>query len=431
MKSFRKISQQGGSVIIIVMITLLFTAAALVAFLDKASTDLLVEARQAEASRLRPDAYTALEATLGVLEQFIKTDNGLRAPQEGWGPPYGHSTAEQAWAAPFGDPLKWAGWTPSDGYTVEISFADESGKIPLAHVNPIWLMNLFESAPWGTMSPDAAQDLTDELMTWISPTYSPVSAVAADYEQDAIPFDAPQRPIRSFTELAAIDKVRDQFYDASGRPNNLWWMFYNDFSLYNFRYPNINGANEDVLTAVGQFTPDQDQMIANYLAGTGQVNTLGRTWFRGVSDVKLITAAGTVSGFVYTISALRINVTVHDGASQFRLSAVVAPAQGGGASIILTTAQDVKTSIANSTSGETNAPPPTPQSVPTTKPSSAQTAAAATSNLQYPFTVLEIHENDDIPTPPPAPPAPPDSSAPADTSGLLNSPPSTPTNNPS
>jgi hypothetical protein len=38
-------------------------------------------------------------------------------------------------------------------------------------------------------------------------------------------------------------------------------------------------------------------------------------------------------------------------------------------------------------------------------PTSAQTAAAATANLQYPFTILEVLENDEIPVQPPAPPA--------------------------
>ena len=59
-----------GSIIVLVMVTLLFTAAALVTFLDKAGTDLLVEARAAQAARLRPDAYSALETTLAVLQDF-------------------------------------------------------------------------------------------------------------------------------------------------------------------------------------------------------------------------------------------------------------------------------------------------------------------------------------------------------------------------
>lgn len=79
-----------GSIIVLVMVTLLFTAAALVTFLDKAETDLLVDARAAQAARLRPDAYSALEVTLAVLQDFRQADgNQLRAPTEGWADPLG------------------------------------------------------------------------------------------------------------------------------------------------------------------------------------------------------------------------------------------------------------------------------------------------------------------------------------------------------
>ena len=112
------------------MITLLFTATALIAFLDKAGNDLLVEARVRVADRLRVDAYSALDVTLAVLEDFRQADNGLRSPNEGWS-----------------DPLGWAGWTPADGNTVEVSFQDESGKIPLIHADQTTLNTMFQD--WG------------------------------------------------------------------------------------------------------------------------------------------------------------------------------------------------------------------------------------------------------------------------------------------
>ena len=85
------------------MITLIFTVAALVAFLDKAGNDLLVESRGRVAARLRMDAYTALEVTLAVLEDFRSADSGLRSPNEGWS-----------------DPLTWAAWAPQDGNAIEV-----------------------------------------------------------------------------------------------------------------------------------------------------------------------------------------------------------------------------------------------------------------------------------------------------------------------
>ena len=58
---------------VIVLVTLLFTTIALVAFVEKASDDLLVEAREAASRRLRQEAYSALEVTLCVLEEFRQT----------------------------------------------------------------------------------------------------------------------------------------------------------------------------------------------------------------------------------------------------------------------------------------------------------------------------------------------------------------------
>ena len=106
--------REGASVLVIVMITLLFAAFALVAFIEKASNDLLVEHREAQARRLRMEAYSALEVTLAVLEDFRLATNGLHSPAEGWN-----------------DPLGFVGYTPTEDRKVEISFDDESSKLSL------------------------------------------------------------------------------------------------------------------------------------------------------------------------------------------------------------------------------------------------------------------------------------------------------------
>lgn len=394
---------QGGSIIILVMVTLLFTSAALVAFLDRAGTDLMVDARSAQAARMRPDAYSALEVTLAVLQDFRRADgNQLRAPTEGWG-----------------DPLGWAGWTPADpNHTVDVVFQDESAKIPLVHADQTTLLTLFESPGYGSMAAGDAQKLIDGLLGWIKQDYTPVSAIQPDYPQSVLPYAAPGRSLRSLSELAAIDTVRDVFFDQNGRPNDLWWQFYSDFSIFNFRNVNINGANADVLAAVGQFETSQQQAVASYLAGTSQYSTLGRKWFQNAADLQVVTGpAGNLNAFAFTIRALRILITVHEGNATYTLSAVVAPAQGG-ASAIMVTATDVQKNAANATNSAGGAAEPAQTttlntgSQMTVVPNAAQTAAAAKMNIQYPFTVLEIRENDEILVPPPPPadpfaPAPP------------------------
>src|SRR3954471_22176049 len=91
-----------GSVLVIVMVTLLFAAFALIAFMERANVDLIVDQREALTRRLRMEAYSALEGTLGVLNDFREVNQGLHSPAEGWG-----------------DPLAFANYTPTEDRKVE------------------------------------------------------------------------------------------------------------------------------------------------------------------------------------------------------------------------------------------------------------------------------------------------------------------------
>jgi type II secretory pathway component PulK len=374
-----KISSR-GSVLIIVMVTLIFTTLALVMFMEKASNDLLVDARVLVSKRLRSEAYSALETTLAVLEDFRQV-GGLHNPSEGWG-----------------DPLAFASWTPTEGRTVEITFEDESGKISLPRADDRTLTDLFKS--WQMQTSDAER-LADALLGWMKPDHVYSTSISPDYDRGDLPYLPPARSLRSFDELGAIDVVRDMFY-TDGVPNDLWHRFANAVSLYNFRQTNLNGARADVMAAVGQFDDIQQQKVNEYLTGTGAYRSMGPEWFTDAATVKTIAGStGNPAGFTTTISALRINVTVHEGQSEFRLSAVVSP-QGGGATTVQTTATSQRNQ-ASASATQGNPTQPQPSSTPT-----ASTNAAAASNakkLNYPFTLLEIRENDEIPPPPPPPPA--------------------------
>ncbi len=376
--------------LVIVLVTLVITAFALTAFLDKASSDLIVAAREADARRLRQEAYSALEVTLSVLSCFNQTVGALRSPAEGWG-----------------DPLTFANYTPTEGRTVEVTFEDESGKLSLPNVDSPTLLALFQL--WDMSQPDA-QKLTDALLNWMKPNYTPSGTFTPDYDQAVIPYAPPARSLRSFDELAAIDVARDVFYGEDGRPNDLWHRFADDFSLLNFRQPNLNGARPDVLAALGSFDATQQQNISDYLNGAGSYQAKGATYFRNVRDAAPVIGQGNVTGFTTQISALRIHITVHDGRAVYRLGAVVTlPGQQA--------AQTVQSSATNGTSGASATGTTAPAANPSTSATTAQTgaasaaaannsSAAAPAKLNYPFTVLEIHENDEpVPVAPPPPPA--------------------------
>jgi len=89
------------------------------------------------------------------------------------------------------------------------------------------------------------------------------------------------------------------------------------------------------------------------------------------------------------ISSLRIIVTVREGRSSFRVNALIAPP--GGATIPVVTTDPAKTTNQSDNTNAANAPAPT---------STTTTDAQTTKKLNYPFTILEFRENDEMPSPP-------------------------------
>jgi hypothetical protein len=355
-----------ASVLVIVLVTVLFTAAALVAFVEKAGDDLIVEAREVTARRLRQEAYSALEVTLGVLEDFRLVNGGLRSPAEGWN-----------------DPLAFAGWAPRDGCTVEIAFEDESGKLSLPHVEAATLLNLFEA--WGLAQADAER-LSDTLLGWMRKDHV-YSQRTPDYEQGPLPYTAPLRSLRSYSELAAIDYAREVFYDDNGRPNELWQRFVAAISLLDFKQTNLNGAGGDVVTAMGSLDRSQQQQLGDYLKGTGDRAREGPGFFGSAAEATNVIGAALPPGYGTEIAALRIHITVHEGRAAFRLTTVVAPSGGA------TTVQAVAPAAADGKLAQST----------TTAANQPKAAADTPKKLNYPFTLLEIRENAEIA----AVPAPP------------------------
>lgn len=371
-----------GSVLVIVMMTLLFATFALVAMMEKASNDLLVDQRDVLMRRLRKEAYSALEVTLAVLEEFREAGNGLRSPAEGWS-----------------DPLAFAEYTPTEDRQVHIAFEDESGKISLPRADANVLTNLFRN--W-QLTQQESETLADALMGWMHKGHVYRSSATPQYDQGAIPYEAPGRPLRSFQELAAIEKVREFFYDEDGRPNDLWQRFTESVSLFDFQRSNLNGARPDTLAAVGQFDLTQQQNLSDYLSGGGNFQARGPNYFRNPTDAQQIAGpAGNVGAFNATISALRIIVTVYEGKTLFRVNAVIAPP--GGATTVQATAQrsERTTAAAQTSAKQQNQPNPKAASP---AAGGGSTKGQASRNLRYPFTLLEVRENAEI-----APAAPPPS----------------------
>jgi len=371
--AFTFLRRRSGSVLLIVLVTLVFATSALLLFIEKASTDLLVPIREADAGRLRVEAYSALETTLAVLEDFRAVAEGLQSPAEGWG-----------------DPLGFASYEPAEGRTVEVTLEDESAKLPLPNVKPSVIVDLLE---YWKVPKIEAERIADSLLVWMSKDFTPTgigASTAQDYDSLALPFAPPQRSLRSFAELAAIEGVRQAFFDEAGNPNELHQHFVETFSLYDFPSPNINGARLEPLVAQKIFDEQQLIRIKDYVAGAGSFQGQGPGFFKTTRSIAAV-AGGETSGlgFATTVQALRITVTVRQGLSSFRLTTVVAPT--GGAKIVSASNADAGDSSEAAEAAGAEPSRPTPPPVASNTPA---TAVPKTVDLKYPFTFLEIREND-------------------------------------
>jgi general secretion pathway protein K len=358
-----------GSVIVLVMVTVLLASFLLTRFVQRAGTELLADARASDQARLRREAYSALEVTLAVLADVRAIDNGLQSPAQGWD-----------------RPLDYAGYTPENVGSVEVTYEDESGKLSLPRADLATLEALLELLGLG---PAEAEKAGDSLLVWTQANYAPVDldADGSNYERSALPHNPAARPMRSFAELASIENVRDYFLDDYGQPNERAQAFAANVSLYSFNQVNLNAATP-VVMAAGGLVPAQIDALQAY--NRQQAASGGPGYFRGISDVTgALGGNASLQGFGTEVRALRINITVRDGTNTFRLSTVIAPP--GGATVATAPSQGASSSAAGSpaaTSASTSAP-------------LTETAVPDVKKLDYPFKVLEIREDVETPAPPP------------------------------
>ena len=350
-----------GSVILLVLVTVLLAAFLLTKFVTRAGTELLADARAGDRARLRREAYSALETTLAVLADVRAIDHGLHSPMQGWD-----------------RPLDYADYTPGAGLTVAVVIEDESGKLSLPRAELPALKALLVAL--GMNQTDAAR-VGDALLVWMHADYLPVSLESdgSHYERAAIPYEPAGRPLRSFGELAAVEVVRDFFFDGTGRPTQMARDFQASVSLYSFDRVNLNAALPVVLAASG-LGVGQIGALTNHARRQKAGNPTG--YFRSTSDAAVLLGANVpLEKFGTEVLALHLTVTVQSGAMAYRLSAVVAPLAGA-------TLVTVPLPPTKAKERETPEPP-----------------ISVIKKLDYPFKVLEIREDVESPDTQPADPA--------------------------
>jgi general secretion pathway protein K len=362
------IFRRRGSVLVVVLVTLLFAAVLLTRLIETGAPDLLIAMRLADRDRLRADAYGALETTLAGLVDFRTVDGGLYAPSQGWS-----------------DPLGYAGYTPREGVTVAVTFEDESAKLSLPRLNADTLNALLVQL--GLTTQEAAR-VADALLVWMRNGHIAAETATSDraYTQADPPAQPPRRSLRSFEELASVAVAREFFYDEEGRRKPLFDAFKQAVSLYEFNGTNLNSAGETVLLASGWDTGQSGQ-LQKYLA-TPVSTTKTRPYLRSLQEARAQVGNAASRNFGAQIQLLRIHVTARQGAAQLRVSALVTWAGQAKLPPPVTAAPDGATGPVQTAPAATPAPAPN-----------------AANTLRYPFTVLELFEST-LPEPPPPPDAP-------------------------
>ncbi|GAB5559430.1 MAG: hypothetical protein SynsKO_10770 [Synoicihabitans sp.] len=369
---------QRGSVLVIVLVTLLFATTALFLFIERASTDLMVHIRDADRMRLRMEAYSALETTLAVLVDFQEVLGGLHSPAEGWS-----------------EPLEWGDYVPEDGREVKITFVDESGRVPFRTMDFEMWVRLFES--WEVRESEA-ETWADALLGWSQEDYTPQSfdaPRAEDYERDPLAFVPPARVPHSWSELRAIDIIRDEFFDEHGQPNEWHERLTDAVSLLNYETPNINAAPAGALAALGRYDDIQQELLGDYFGGNGSYRSQGPGYFTEANEVATVLGDQAVaSEFGARIQALRINVEVTQGASSYLLSVVVAPPGGATANtsppIPARESEEAESAETEETS-EASSPIISPAALAIAGPGGEDELPES---IEYPFTLLSIQEMD-------------------------------------
>ncbi len=358
----------------VVLITLLFATFALVAFVQKAHTDLVVASREAISRNLRQDAYSALEVVVAVLAEFRAAGQELRSPSEGWD-----------------QPLQFAAWSPGEGRTAEVTFEDESGKLSLPRADRATLVNLFRS--W-TLSDADADRLADALLDWMKKDFVPGTLQPTSYDRANLPYHAPKRSLRSYRELAAIEVAKEFFFDREGQPTEYYQRFIDAVSLFDFPKSNVNGGRTDVLAALGVADESGSESLREYLTGRGSHAQSGARFFRSVEDAASVLGPGRVPDALGTeVNALRVRVTITQGVTKFHLTAVLAPPDG--AKLV-----EEKSVVEQSASSRSAGSATRREDDDDEADDNSSGSNGASKKLNYPFTLLEIQENIEISTRP-------------------------------
>ena len=392
-----------GSVIIVVLVLITLASLLLARFMEDNSLELSMATHEADRRRLRADAQSELELALAVIAEIRSIDlNKIHAPSQG-----------------FDDPHAYAGFPPRDGLQVQFEYEDESAKLPLSVLTKNDLIQLLYSLG---MEQRDAERVSDAIVAWQSKSYESLEEEASDaaYQRATLSFRPARRPIRSFEEFRSIGVAKELFFDERGRATPIFQAFKACVSLYTFPQANINTASDAVLlsqgldeTQLGLIRERQNE-IGRRIVGTPP-------YFRVADEVRRLIGGGApLQKFDDEIILMWVRVTVKEGLSKCRVSALVAiredvaypsatPNPDTNPDIGLTgrapTASTPRTTGTSTAAPRSTTRTPSPYLTPGIEPpanlgKSTMSGRVASNTIAYPFQVLAWEEDNGAPPEP-------------------------------
>jgi type II secretory pathway component PulK len=312
-------SNQRGAVLLLVLVLIAIAATAILSFTERALSEISGEGYYAQRDRLRADAYSTLEVSLAVLNDFKSIDGGLFSPEQGWG-----------------TPLAYAGLTPREGLEIEVEFFDENARLPLLAGDSAepWLLVLFTDL--GFQSDEIAV-LTDSLLDWIDEDDNPrlLGAESEEYLRSDLPHIAANRMPTRLEELSAAIGWSHLMFNEAGMPNARFEEFKRLVSVYSSGPINLNTASERVLRATGVFSEPELMALRDAFPERQGGPRRGKGYY--TSPIELADTVGALPSVIrlgVKVEVVSVIVTVREGDAEFRLRAVVrvdsSSAQGGG-----------------------------------------------------------------------------------------------------
>lgn len=290
----RSYSREGGSVLVAVLAIILVITFMVTRFMDEAVEDLEYRAMFNEPAELRSYAYSLLEVALATIQEIALIDDGkLYAGEQGWQ-----------------DPINYAAIPVPNDWSVRIIIRDEGGKLPINTMSQDRLNRLFEETldfDFGT-----ARELSSTLLDWIDEDdQQRLNGAESEYYLRNFPaYRTANSPLQSLEELRLLKVWEDEFFDATGTPNERFRQLSNLVSVLNRGAVNLNAAPAPVLKILALENGWQDDFL-----------------FDGLEEpyLKQVPGAPNSSTSGVEISLLRVTVHLQRGNAPFIISALVEP----------------------------------------------------------------------------------------------------------